>query len=110
MKDAANCDTRSDVRNSVNFERTAPCGFSRKVCLARRLVLLIPHKLRFVGTVRVPLVVKGGGMLGMFGFSRVSLSSVIVRNRIVEAFVLNLNDCGVISPFLLDPSSDWVTR
>jgi hypothetical protein len=49
-------------------------------------------------------------MLGMFGFSRVSLSSVIVRNRIVEAFVLNLNDCGVISPFLLDPSSDWVTR
>ena len=49
-------------------------------------------------------------MLGKFRFSRVSLSSVIVRNRIVEALVLNLNDCGVFSPFLLDPSSDWVTR
>ena len=83
---------------------------SRKVRLARRLVLLIPHKPRFVGTVRVPLVVKGGGMLGKFRFSRVSLSSVIVRNRIVEALVISPVGSGVYSPFLLDPSSDWVTR
>ena len=94
----------------IEFRTHSALWLSHKVRLARRLVLSIPRKPRFVGTVRMPLDVTGGGMLGTLRFSQVSLSSVIVRNRIVEALVLNLNDCGVFSPFLLDPSSDWVTR
>ena len=83
---------------------------SRKVRLARRLVLSIPRKPRFVGTVRMPLDVTGGGMLGTLRFSQVSLSSVIALTRIVEALVISSDGSGVYSPLLLDPSSDWVTR
>ena len=94
----------------IEFRTHSALWLSHKVRLARRLVLSIPRKLRFVGTVRMPLDVTGGGMLGMFRFSRVSLSSVIALIRIVEALVISPVDSGVYSPFLLDPSSDWVTR